>query len=1641
MAKQRWRRTPDPGEKVPPKPGVSSKRRGRWQEKPDQVAKKSYRSPLKIFAGLFTLVIVLALIVFLILLLVPQAQPHLTILSATYDQSLLNPNAFAKDDAEALQACSVFDSRSDQSQPLTFDEFKNAVDDLSSIRPNHPWFGSQPTIAVVYVNAIGIALWQDGRAVPYLMPSNFEIPTRPKAPELSLIPVRNILDNFADGKAERKILFLDCQRIDSLWPLGVVGNEFVDAVRKQIQDLPDEKKKHLYVISSCSPGEITWVRRSASRSLFARSLLRALSGEADGKETSKDDYVSLGETLRFVMKEVRSDSGAFADVQSPVLLCGELEQADSVRLASVHPSWLSRWISQPAKPASEGVPRDDGEFLDQLQKGWEEYFTLAQSDPPPTRMTPLEWRFAEETLRYAEEFYRAGELDLAKHQLGTLTERLKDVRSPARSITIAPVAGSYSIPMHHFVGLFHPPTSDDSPGPSKSEPFSALVQNLIKGDITFQAAAKLMDDEMPGTKPIEAYLAMQFADPQLRAAEIDADEARNLVALRATAERNIFTGGFWTPAALPWFQVPADDADQGRRLLEDALLAKPSEAVPKSQIRIGKDPTPVPPERIQRDYGFVKERAEIIAKAYEARERALADLPMLIQFMTRRPWGDDWLKRSDGSVNQEENFQQQTGLLFDQILTQLSNLNGALLTDSATLEEPSDQAEDIVSVKIKQIRDATINLNKGRQELLDLLANEIGIYSKDGDQPSTELYWRRIQDLLLVPIPWDVQKPQVSAERRVNLLRRICQEPQQRGLESGERGTKDIGSSEEITPDQRRKRAERSAELAKRFFRIALGKRGDSLDVNWETVRDSVEMGSYVAKWWLQLRSLAVLSDSTDPTRASTAAAKAILDRSELLQAETALRLIEGYEAREDFEDHDDRLRRLDMARFLHWQAQRYMKDFWARRPQEDQHYFQKAANDFLDAADDIFPDYEAAGRRIRDQLEDLLLLADGGGAKKTLVNGGSASASVEQNPGDATGMTLTVDPKEVAFRLSSKQNVRIGITGTNWQSLPPGFGALLHEKTPENTGLEWDNPKVSMEERSEDVTLKRQRSATGKVEFDTILRYRGHRRNLPLPIDLSDGSAGPGIVYDGITNRNAQYSVRHTGKQGTKLLFVLDCSASMNKPQSNPRINILKKVMEEFGDIAEANQIEVGIRLFGANVNADLSTDTELILPIGPFDRVTFDSKVRTIRRATEDPDASGGLTPLFYSLAQVLKQNDFKNSSGDLEIILISDGVDSTTYLQQKGQKVTDPYSRERLLGEYKQSDLPIHIHTIGFQLDDPKAIEDLKTISDTTGGKSVSANNADELREHIRSLGSYDYAAIKIVDKRAVGEQIPKTKEPLTSRAKPWDLTDFGLYEVQVLGNRGLRAQRTINVHRGDKHDLIYKSGELTYDESSLEDGKKMGSGLGTTQLYLFSAARNSDGSADFEFALHDAQKPLFDPGDVHVSFAAKGAVARSEVCHLLEPNVPGYHYPRWKVKIEDWPKSANRATMKIAWGQPSEPVVVDLKKFQQEEIQAVDDVVDIGGFEKLGSNPQFGGGYEFHIKLDLKDIPDKMQPYWYIDPGNSILHARQVYNLATGIHKSEFVVFGGEGDLEHVRVYFFNPDASHVQSIEAAIDLER
>jgi len=120
---------------------------------------------------------------------------------------------------------------------------------------------------------------------------------------------------------------------------------------------------------------------------------------------------------------------------------------------------------------------------------------------------------------------------------------------------------------------------------------------------------------------------------------------------------------------------------------------------------------------------------------------------------------------------------------------------------------------------------------------------------------------------------------------------------------------------------------------------------------------------------------------------------------------------------------------------------------------------------------------------------------------------------------------------------------------------------------------------------------------------------------------------------------------------------------------------------------------------------------DSELLIPLAT-------GNADVIRHVIEGFKPKGQ-TPLGYSVEQL--PADFGNFEGQRAVVLITDGIESCD-----GDAVA---AAQGFQEEGKQR--PIHVIGFGFEIGQEEALQSLRSIAETTGGKFITAGDAGELR----------------------------------------------------------------------------------------------------------------------------------------------------------------------------------------------------------------------------------------------------------------------------------------------------------------------
>jgi len=175
-------------------------------------------------------------------------------------------------------------------------------------------------------------------------------------------------------------------------------------------------------------------------------------------------------------------------------------------------------------------------------------------------------------------------------------------------------------------------------------------------------------------------------------------------------------------------------------------------------------------------------------------------------------------------------------------------------------------------------------------------------------------------------------------------------------------------------------------------------------------------------------------------------------------------------------------------------------------------------------------------------------------------------------------------------------------------------------------------------------------------------------------------------------------------------ILFVLDCSFSMtDKVNGKAKIATAKQVLHDvIGRLPDDSK--VGLRLYGHrfdSMSAQSSTDTQLLVPIGPLNRAAL--------LAVIDQASPHGQTPLVLS---TLKAGDDLKAAGGGILIVVTDGEESCGGKPRKAGP------------QLAQLGVPLRLDVIGFALKGKRAADEMTAFTAPTGGRYYTADDGPQL-----------------------------------------------------------------------------------------------------------------------------------------------------------------------------------------------------------------------------------------------------------------------------------------------------------------------
>ncbi|QDU41239.1 hypothetical protein Mal4_56040 [Maioricimonas rarisocia] len=1560
MAKQNWKAKQS-------RTVVKTRSTRRWSDEAARRTRDTIRLlvPLVLFAG------VVFLFFALIRWLNPLPTSRLIVVTARNDVEVLSPNVAAVADARALlQLPEVFELADADISPANLEQFQAQIRGIENHRPNRltlfPW---QPSRTVVYVNATGVALPQpdaepdEQTLIPWLVPDGFDPDEDPTA---QLIPVSSIVRALADSRASQKLLVLDCQKPGVHPYFGTRTGRFVEAVKDLLESLDRSETRGLFVLLSSRPGEDSWPMHPGGGSVFGNFFLRGVSGEAEptGK---RNERVNLAELYTYLDEQMQRWATDFCLARQRPMLFDFGQATDSFEVTV---SRTSKRVPAPGLGAGS-ISRSQNSA--ELEQAWTRYAEFSVRAAAPWEWAPVQWNVIQDQLILADRLYQQGDYESSSRTLQRLQSGLAALLDSHRAV-VRLMRANAPAPADFLMECCARDWNEIRGSPLAIGPFDDL-QGLPDQVIDDPAAMTTVMDRLnevaaeqasplPPTLHFLRLIDRELAADRPNGTLDDHERLKQIVQLRQRAEQ---VATPQSPQIGPWLTRLLLRADAQRRIREDAFLLASGQPLPVGEH---------PPEPAASKTGFdnLETTKQTLTAAYEMRNRLLAELPSWIAFLARSEqllvdmFPEEGAAADDATV-EEDGSAQVAGTKFPLLAAQkvrhliggLEDLTLQLLVQPASLTDGQLQQQiDQVALTLADLELQLNQLHRGRARYaIDLAQPRLW--------PSNAATWRRIDAALVLPYltlgagRTDQVTPEAAARLRLQLIDRL-----------NERVSK---ADEQDKPADAEQRSEHGQFIAQLFWRL---RRLPFLD-DAPDVTDLVDDEQENSTSWQQVLELV---DTATNSGAEV---------DELQRADIAFRLLPR-DLGTDLAVFSPTilLRTQLLADWLLVQADRAADDFYGSVDENTAPYSQNLAGEYVDAAlrlanakellrafsagtdrsDSPTPQLEAGLQPDLDRLRNKL----------------SGYQSLLQTTG------LVGRPPEVVFRATDYAPLKLNVR--HREQFPSGTAAVhtvppqrpVGTAGPDGVGVLVTRPELEKPDQ--------------RMSLATTLTFRGHRFRGTFPMAVVDELAGATIAY---RKQNAGpgrllLRSRQVSNDPLRLLFILDCSRSMAfaGESGQPRIADLKQVLRHFAAFAESGNVQVGIRVFGhrvADINAaEAHTDTERLLPIGPFNRTRLEKVLPAI--------VPRGHSPIFNALLQA--RDDFGNvTEGRREIVLISDGADNWALAGQKP-------GIDELTQAFQGSG--IRINAIGYDVERFADYVQLKEIARASApvGRCVTVATAESMLQELAGLAGLP--GFRVSQR---GETIHE--EPhFAAGARAVELP-AGTYDVEILApGKSVLASRSIRVLPAELHELVYDSASLEYASPPQERAVRFVAGTDKRPDLAVLETQLLGNQLVVDFGLHSSATFSGDllPVSAAITAVQDNEPGESWYAAQLPPNVDSEGFPAWRIAIDDWPAAADAFQLRVSWNQlPTRRIPVSLDWNRKFDTRTVADNVLLTRREQQTRRIDDVDMSLVTLTFVLETASPGIE-LWSCIPQSSIAFARNTYNVEQGIFTTRFAMPDGK-----------------------------
>jgi len=1471
------------------------------------------------------------------------------------------PNSFAREDSERLAATNEDNLRvcpdGMQGQVTRSECLDHLRKQLAAQKPGGP----KRDVLIVYLSAHG-AVDEENR--PCLLLSDAD-----PLDSSTWLPVSEVLDcvkqQDTESDSRKTVLVLDSGRIDDDWSLGILYNAFAERLS---QAVTAAAVQDLYVLNAAGPGQVAWPAPELNGTVFGYFFAEGLSGDAKGD----DNKITLGELHRYLAEQVgRWTMNNRAAIQQPTLIPKVSEESD-FSIAFGGPKGSLR----PAKEFIAARRAELSESQRELQRLWQQRDSVLD-ERKLHRTDPVGLADLDHKLLRARQLLLAG-----KDYRNELTESLGEIDYALQHIGRTPLPqglAAYSLPL--AMRLEEIPETDEQrskviqawqaaggkPKPKEGEPEPPPLSYLASADIGWSWLAEQQSpgreqlqetiEYVRGSKPRASngrlhgddvgggfadVLEVQFLRILQRHLDWLATDPEAVASLPEAVRLAINTRRQTEQAAAPadervhyWVQSLVEQIDRQRRDAEDLLFVGSG----SSLIDANKVWDELTNEREDGRCGAALERARVVSQYLALRDQSWAESPYLAQWLLGQ-WragpsvqigADVWaladslfrlIDRTHDLGNELDQGLFGLGVELPSTLVEAAEdveaLHGELkrthLAYCGYLEGPAGHDKPTLRAIGSVLRTPLLDSErraKLAEKYLEILFTEAGFeHTRDEDAGK------------------DVGATEVSAVAQASQTRLTEYVKRAGGWREHPALAILDRSKLNLLPDLRRETGD--------------SRQPDESDVAWlsrqggrvrnhldHTLQDSNELTNVTDK----------RLEEADETAANARAGLSQADR--LVRASASLLASRIWKDAETNPAH--RLRLVDWHFLLIWHARRALDDFWdsltdgASRP-----YFAATASAYLDSARTL-NDTPRSLRHGQEDLETLLRRREQAAQTVSVASPDVRTLDEETTAAHEVKVTWHRDlpAGTAAVYLQSVQGAQDAA-----RLLPVMDEAETKTIRREAQGVSDASPESLVRHR---LVLAGAQQGGNRAEADAIAFYRGHVFRDRFQIRRPAYATNVDMIPD--TLRSAKITVRGEGERTGHVMFVFDCSGSMDTAR---RIFTAKDSLKAvLGSLRTEGRYEVGLRAYGrrakftdendcskkyfidprfkGKVHPDL--DVERLVSMRPLDKAQYDAILAQL------PDLQAcGQTPLYYALKLAFQEDDFILAKKDepKHIVVITDGLNFQTNcltIEKVGKPTTksDVLDIREQMNQYRD----VQIDIVGLDMvslrqqgtaEQQAQLAELEQLARATGGDYYDAADTATLTKALRE-------ALRLVEYSVSGPGADEAGVERMDLGSSWLIPNVPSgttpYVVQLHGVDGAPSA-VVQIEGGEAAELAYDkvNNQLVfprYDPRSYDprDDKRgrdhevkdpLGRGAYVVQAML---PQRSGNDVHFFVYVQHVDPLTFTTRPKHVWAEIRPVGTSSDrVFRFFDLDfVPERPVPVFRFVAQDWPKEEKDAEIKL------------------------------------------------------------------------------------------------------------------------------